>query len=154
MTGYAAIHADVCFPQELISFRNRTVAGLARCTAIEMYFVAEINESRDFVNADPGNGPIRFCIRSQGADCGAIGLYCLMTSHARLGLGYAFYLADTHWFVAVIAFEARCRRMLFVTERNRLYGGARLSVRKDWDSRKHGQQPELQITPVRICSAK
>jgi hypothetical protein len=77
-----------------------------------------------------------------------------MTSHTRLGLGHAFYFADTHWFMAVIAFEARRRRMLFVTERNRLYGGARLSVRKDWDSTKHGQQPDLQITPVRICSAK
>jgi hypothetical protein len=154
MTGYAAIHANVYFPPELIPFRNGTVAGLARCAAIEMYFVAEIDESRNFVNADPRNGPIRFCIRSQSPDCGAISLHCLMTSHTRLGLGHAFYFADTHWFMAVIAFEARCRRMLFVTERNRLYGGARLSVRKDWDSTKHGQQPDLQITPVRICSAK
>jgi hypothetical protein len=154
MTGYAAIHADVCFPPELISFRNGTVASLARCAAIEMYFVAETNESRNFVNANPRNGSIRLCIRSQSPDCGAISLHCLMTSHTRLGLGHAFYFADTHWFMAAIAFEARCRRMLLVTERNRLYGRARLIVRKDCDSRKHGEQPDLQITPARICSAR
>src|SRR5438874_314053 len=100
-----------------------------------MYFVAEVDESRKFVNANPRNGPVRLRIRSQASDGGAVSLYCSMTSHACLGLRYGFYVAGIHRFMAVIAFEAR-RRMLFVAERNRLHRSAHLIVREDSDSRK------------------
>jgi hypothetical protein len=154
MTVYAAVHANIYFSAELIPFCNWAVTSLARCAAIQVYFVAEVHESRKFVNANPRNGPVRFCMRSQGSDRGAVSLYCSMTSHTRLGLRYGFYVTGTNQFMAVIALQACVRRMLFVTKRNWLYGGARLILCVDCGSRKQDKRPGSQITPVRICSAR
>ena len=155
MAGYATIHADIRFPPETVSFRNRAVASLARCATFQVYFVTEIDESRNFVNADPGNGSVRLYVRSQAPDGGAVGLHCLMTSHAHLGLRNPFYVAGFHRFMAVIAFEACHRRVLFVAERNRLYRGARFIMRKHHHAGKRQDKlPGSQIAPVRICSAR
>lgn len=133
MTCYTAAHTDVCFSPEAISFANRAMTSLTGCAAIQVDLMAEAYESRNLVNADPGDGPVRVCVLPEVLNVGAIGFDGLVTCHTGLRFRHRLYFARIGHFVAFVAFEMRRSRVLFMAERNRLNGRCGRAFSEDCD---------------------
>jgi len=133
MTCYTAAHIDVCFSPEAISFANRAMTSLTGCAAIQVDLMAEVYEPRNLVNADPGDGPVRVCVPPEVLNVGAIGFDGLVACHTGLRFRYRLYFAGIRHFMALVAFEMRRNRVLFMAERNRLNGRRGRIVCEDCD---------------------
>jgi hypothetical protein len=120
MTCDTAAHTDICFSPEAIAFANRPMTSVAGCAAIDVNLMAKIYESRNLVNADPGNGPVRLCILPEIFNVGSIGFDGLVACHTRLRFRHRLYFASIGHFVALVALEMRCNCVLFMAERNGL----------------------------------
>lgn len=109
------------------------MTSLTGRAAIQVDLMAEVYEPRNLVNADPGDGPVRVCVPPEVLNVGAIGFDGLVACHTGLRFRYRLYFAGIRHFMALVAFEMRRNRVLFMAERNRLNGRRGRIVCEDCD---------------------
>ena len=66
-----------------VAVANRSVAGLACCARFRVHTMAEVNESREPIDADPRKRRLLSGGGSQLSDVRTVGLYRLMAAHAE-----------------------------------------------------------------------
>src|SRR3954451_6971420 len=83
MTCHAGTHIVRELFGDHVALANRSVAALACCACVRVHTMAEVNVSREPVNADPRKR-LLLCGRGrQLSDVGTVGFYRLMTAHAE-----------------------------------------------------------------------
>ena len=119
VTCHAELHIERDFLGDPVALANRSVADFARCARRSMYTMAEVNERRELIDADPRNRPLLFGGGRQFLDVRAVRLYRLVTAHAETFRWKGHQLARVRILVACVALQSE-RQMRLVTVRNGL----------------------------------
>src|SRR5262249_51917274 len=83
MTRHARAHIVHHLFGDHIALANQSMAGLTRCARLSVHTVAEVDESREPVDADPWNWPLLLRGGSYLPNVRAVTLYGLVTVHAE-----------------------------------------------------------------------
>lgn len=83
MTRHAGAHIVRHLLGDDVALTNRSMAGLAGCACFAVHTMAEVNEIRKAVDADPGNRLLRFGGGGQLLNVRTIALDGLVTGHAK-----------------------------------------------------------------------
>src|SRR5262245_13001562 len=83
MTRHTGAHIMRHLLGDHVALANLPVAGHACCACLSMHTVAEVNISRDLIDADPRNRLLLSGGGSHLQNVGTVGLYGLMTAHAE-----------------------------------------------------------------------
>ena len=83
MTRHAETHIVRHLFGDYVALANRSMAGLAGCACFGVHTMAEVNESREAVDADPGNRLLLFGGGGELLNVRTIGLDGLVTGHAK-----------------------------------------------------------------------
>src|SRR5262249_48020337 len=106
MTRHARTHIVLHLCGDHIALANRSMTGLTCCACLNMHTVAEVDECRDPVDADPWNWLLLFCGGSDLLNVRAVSLDGLVTAQAEALGRISHKLARIRVFVARIAFQA------------------------------------------------
>src|SRR5690348_2124534 len=83
MARHAGAHIVHHLFGDHIALANRSVAGLAGGAGLDVHAVAEVDERRDLVDADPGNRLLLLGRDSYLLNIGTVSPYGLVATHAE-----------------------------------------------------------------------
>src|SRR5689334_1528972 len=107
MTRHTGTHVVRHLFGDDVSLANGSMAGLARCARFGVHTMAEVNESREAVDADPGNRLPLFGGGGELLNLRTIGLDRLVTGHAKFLRRIPHELTRFGVFMARVALESK-----------------------------------------------
>lgn len=119
MTRHTGSHIMHHLFGDHIALANRSMAGFTCGACLSVHTVAEVDERRNPVDADPWNWFLLFGARRYLLNTWTVSLYCLVTAHAETLRRKPHKFTGISVSVARTAFQSQ-RQMRFVTIRNRL----------------------------------
>lgn len=118
MTRHARAHIVCYLFGDHVALSNRSMAGLARCACLGVHTVAEVNEARESIDANPGDRRLLLGGCSKFLDVRTLGLDGLMTGHAKTLRRISHELTRFGVFVTRVALEAKGQvRFMIVGDR-------------------------------------